>query len=160
MSLPLKAVERLFDRLVASYGRDFWVRYEGLEHGAVKAVWAHELAGFAGNLKALAWGLESLPERPPNVFEFRKVCRAAPQVESADEKRLRLEFQPASRERVAAELAKLGPLLQARPVVVDPKDWARRLLARHDGGEVLKPIQLRFAREALGLPVKPVRMAA
>jgi hypothetical protein len=35
----------------------------------------------------------------------------------------------------------------------DPKDWARRILNRHESGEELRPITLRFACEALGVPV-------
>jgi hypothetical protein len=34
---------------------------------------------------------------------------------------------------------------------IDHKEWARRLIARHEGGENLKPVVLRFAREALGV---------
>jgi hypothetical protein len=31
----------------------------------------------------------------------------------------------------------------------DQKDWARRLIAKHEAGERIRPISLRFAREAL-----------
>jgi hypothetical protein len=31
----------------------------------------------------------------------------------------------------------------------DPKAWARKLIARHEAGERIRPISLRFAREAL-----------
>jgi hypothetical protein len=33
-----------------------------------------------------------------------------------------------------------------------PKAWAWRIIARHDAGEKVRPICLRFAREALQLP--------
>ena len=31
MSLPLKAIDRLFDRLTATYGRDFTSRFDGVD---------------------------------------------------------------------------------------------------------------------------------
>ena len=37
----------------------------------------------------------------------------------------------------------------------DPKDWARRILNRHEAGEQIRPICLRFAREALHIKAKP-----
>ncbi|WP_338762058.1 hypothetical protein [Massilia sp. METH4] len=38
----------------------------------------------------------------------------------------------------------------ATPVGVDNKEWARKILARHERGDRrLLPIQLKFAREAL-----------
>ena len=145
MSFPLKAVDRLFERLMATYGRDFMSRYEGLELSAVKTVWAHELAGFASRLSDVAWALEHLPERCPNVIEFRNLCRQAPAPETA-----RLPEPKADPERVKAELEKLGGLRQT--VTSAPgsgKDWARRILARHANGERIRPISLRFAKEAL-----------
>ena len=84
MSLPLQAIDRLFARLQATYGRDFMERYIGLEAGAVKASWAHELSGFANDMHSLAWALEHLPERPPNVIEFRKIARQAPSPSGRD----------------------------------------------------------------------------
>ena len=35
----------------------------------------------------------------------------------------------------------------------DPKAWARRLIDRHKAGETLRPISLRYAREALKIEV-------
>lgn len=37
----------------------------------------------------------------------------------------------------------------------DPKAWAKRIIARHNAGERVRPISLRFAKEALGLLKKP-----
>lgn len=158
MSLPTKWVEALFTKLQLAYGRDFIGRWEGVDLNDVKTDWGHELAGFEGCPEAIAYALAHLPPKAPTVMEFRDICRKAPRVESDNEKRLRLEVLPAGRDRIEAELAKLGPV--RKRIEVDQKDWARRLLARHDGGEVLKPIQLRFAREALGLPVQSARAAA
>lgn len=144
MPLPLKAVDRLFERLLATYGRDFVARYDGQDLGAVKTAWTHELAGFDGQLQALAWALENLPERCPNAIEFRNLARRAPAPDVP-----RLAEPAADPARVAAELARLAPL-RAR-ATVDGRDWARRILARHADGERIRPISLRFAKEALGV---------
>jgi hypothetical protein len=150
MSLQLKAVDRLFERLMATYGREFMGRYEGQEIGAVKSIWAHELAGFSDHMHSLAWALEHLPERAPNVIEFRNLARRAPTPDVP-----RLPEPAADPARVAAELARLAPARKAIAAAAagdhDPKAWARRLLARHAAGDRLRPIALRFAHEALRL---------
>lgn len=147
MSLPLKAVDRLFERLTATYGRDFTTKFDGLEQAALKAVWAHELAGFSDKLGMLAWALENLPERAPNVIEFRNLARRAPAPEVP-----RLAEPKADPERVKAELEKLSPALTAMKAprtTYDHKAWAKRIIARHDAGDRLNPTTLRFAKEAL-----------
>lgn len=149
MSLPLKAVERLFDRLAATYGTEWLRRWEGLDDAAIKTLWAHELAQFAGNLGAVAWALENLPPRSPNVIEFRNLCRQAPRPVEAQ-----LPSPKADPQRLAAELAKLADVKKAARAAVstiDRKAWARRLMARHEAGEKLNLACLRFAREALRL---------
>lgn len=152
MSLPVKAIDRLFERLALTYGAA-WVRqWEGLNMNDIKAMWAHELGGYANRLDAIAWALEHLPPRCPNIIEFKALCREAPRHEP-----LPLPEPPADPERVKAELAKLGhkpPGQRASgPVTVDHKAWAKRIIARHESGEKVRPISLRFAREALGLSV-------
>ena len=142
MSLPTKWVEALFAKLTLAYGRDFLGRWEGLDVMDVKTDWGHELAGFERHPEAIAYALANLPQKAPTVMEFRAICRKAPQPEVP-----RLEQPAADPERVAAELAKLAPL--RRRAEIDSKDWARALIARHEAGEKLRPIQLRFAREAL-----------
>lgn len=150
MSLPIKAIDRLFERLALTYGAA-WVRqWEGLNMNDIKAMWAHELSGFSGRLEAIAWALENLPERCPNVIEFRNLCRRAPAPEVP-----KLPEPKADPERMRAELAKLGhvPASQRAGVTatVDHKAWAKRIIERHDSGEKVRPISLRFAREALVL---------
>ena len=151
MSIPLNWVDRIFTKLTLVYGRDFLSRWEGVEIGSVKTDWAHELASLGDWPEAIAYGLANLPvERPPTALQFRQICRSAPPKASTALPEPSVKADPA---RVAAELAKLAPLRVATVMdyTVDHKAWARRLLARHDDGEVLKPIQLRFAREALGI---------
>lgn len=148
MSLPVKAVDRLFERLALTYGAAWMRQWEGLDVNDIKALWAHELAGFSGRLDAIAWALENLPPRCPNIIEFKALCREAPRPQAAP-----LPEPPADPERVRAELAKLGhvPASQRAGVTakVDHKAWAKRIIARHESGEKVRPISLRFAREAL-----------
>lgn len=148
MSLQIETIDRLFKRLGATYGAA-WVRAMGDAPLAdVKTIWAHELSGFASNLDSVAWALENLPERCPNVIEFRNLCRMSPRKELPQ-----IEGPRADPERVRAELAKLRPMVQKKEVAsTDHKEWARTLLARHKNGDKsVKPIQVRFAREALGI---------
>ena len=146
MSLPTEAVERLFSRLSATYG-SAWDRARGTAPiSDWKTTWGHELSGFAKDLNAIAWALENLPERCPNVIEFRNLCRQSPR----DDQPL-LEKPKGDPAKIAAELMKLGELranLQAP--LPEAKDWARRILRRQVAGDRVPSISVRFAKEALG----------
>lgn len=146
MSLPLPAVERLFARLTATYGRQFLSLYEGLDNNAIKTSWAHELSGYANRLADVAWALENLPERAPNAIEFRNLCRKAP---SADVPQL--PVAPADPQRIRAELDKLKPLMAAAKTVGGNRnlDWARAIVGKADAGVKVNALPLHMAREAL-----------
>lgn len=147
MSLPSQAVDRLFARLQATYGRDFTMKFEGVEVNAVKSSWAHELSGFASHLQSLAWALENLPERAPNVIEFRNLARRAPAPEVP-----RLEVSAAGKERVQAELAKLGPAVKAMTMGRPARQWAHDIVARHENGDkTISRTVLKMARDAVAL---------
>lgn len=143
MSLPTAWVDRIFDKLTLIYGQSFLRRWSDIDLNAVKSDWAHELDGFTQHPKAIAWALQNLPpEKPPTVLEFRALARKSPPDELP-----RLEAPKADPDRVAAELAKLGPIrMEAK---VDGKEWARRILSRYEAGERLTPITVRFAKEAI-----------
>lgn len=146
MSLPLQAVDRLFQRLAATYGAS-WDRSLGQSPiGDVKSAWSHELAGFCNRLDALAWALEHLPERCPNVIEFRNIARKAPDPEVP-----RLPEPPADPERIKRELAKLAPILaQARKDNGDDRlAWARRIVSRRQQGEKIALGTYNIAADAL-----------
>lgn len=79
MSLPITWIDDVFSKLALTYGRDFVAQYEGLDLALVKANWAYELGGFENHPHALASALQCLPaERPPNVLQFRALCRRMP----------------------------------------------------------------------------------
>lgn len=157
MSLPAPWVDRLFEKLTLVYGREFLARWDGVPIADVKADWAHELAGFERHPQSIAHALQHLPpDRPPTVLQFRAMCRAAP-----DSTRPQLpppKALPADWERVKAELAKVRESLTNNRQ--DPKDWARRILARQAAGERPSSISVRFAREALGMPTNATQPPA
>lgn len=147
MSLPIAWIDRIFERLTLRYGRDFLGRWEGIPIADVKADWANVLGGFFTQPLAIAWALDNLPDsKPPTAQEFRALCRKSP---PADVPQLTGPEPKADPARVAAELAKLRAADDGeRP---DCKGWARRILARHQAGERIPPLNVRMAREALGV---------
>jgi hypothetical protein len=146
MSLSAKAIDRLFERLAATYGVAWTHQWTSVPIADAKAAWAHELAGFAHQMESLAWGLENLPERCPNVIEFRNLCRRAPAPVLP-----RLPEPKADPERLKRELSKLGEIRAKATATtnVDHKAWARRILGSYEGGCNVTPTTLRLAREAL-----------
>jgi hypothetical protein len=154
MSLPTKAIDRLFDRLAATYGAAWTRMWADVPMSEVKTAWAHELSGFSGRLDAMAWALENLPPRCPNVIEFKQLCRQAPRPPEQQ-----LPAPKADPERVASELSKLRDVLKASAPAahaIDPKGWAKAILAREKAGDKLNPTTLRFAKEALRVHLQPV----
>jgi hypothetical protein len=143
-----KAIDRLFQRLGATYGAAWDRSFGEAPISDVKTVWAHELSVFSGSLNRIAWALENLPERCPNAMEFKSLCRQAP---SPDQQALpEPKADPA---RVAAELAKLAPIRNTLAAsTVAPKDckaWARKILAEHKAGIRRTPTALQMAKNAL-----------
>lgn len=146
MSLPIEWVEKIFTKLTLVYGRDFVGRWDGLKLSDVKTDWAHELSGFHNHPQAIAYALQNMPAlKPPTVLEFRAVARKAPLPE------LKLLPEPkVDAQRVAAELSKLSDIRKVSATKHEPKEWAHRIIARHDAGDKIYPCTLRFAHEALG----------
>jgi hypothetical protein len=146
MSLSNQAIDRLFTRLGATYGAQWDKSLGTAPLGDVKTLWAHELSAYAGSLHRIAWALENLPSRCPNVIEFKQLCRQAPAPETPA-----LPEPKADPERLKQELSKLGDL-RAKLVTdtrVDHKAWAKRIMVRYRAAERINPTVLRFAREAL-----------
>ena len=137
MSLPLPVVERLFERLIATYGNEFASNWATSNIANVKSAWAYELAGHANNLGAIAYALENLPERAPNLIQFRNICRLAPQKDVP-----RLETPKADPAIVAMIAAKLS----APSVKAPPKQWAINIM---DNPKGRSPTVLQMARNAV-----------
>lgn len=161
MSLPADWVEYVFAKLQLRYGRDFSMRWEGLDLNVVKADWAEELDGFESHPALIEHALKHLPERAPTVIEFRRIARGGPDIQR-DQKRIEGVHQPASREFVAHLVDRLKPTLRGKR---DPRQWARDLLERHDtamrhteyergrlGMRLATPTALAMAHDALREP--------
>lgn len=85
--LPAAWISHIWSAMRRRYGTEFdrkWAPPEGDQDPAAYAeamrrAWSRELARFQQNPKALSYGLENLPERPPNAIEFRNICSRRPE---------------------------------------------------------------------------------
>ena len=78
MPMDIQVIEIIFKKMAHIYGKDFIDQHKHAQMQEVMQNWAKELAGFRPH--EIDYGLERLPDRPPNVIQFRDVCRMAPPV--------------------------------------------------------------------------------
>ena len=149
MSLPNAWIDRIFDRCLLVYGRDFLARWEGMDIAAVKADWAEHLAGFEHRGgSAIAYALDHLPERAPSVVEFARIARGGP-FATPGQPALGVPRVRGPNEDERAALRELGAMLKTLPKI-DDRAWAATLIRRHETGEHrATPVALAMAREAL-----------
>ena len=110
-------IDRLFERLSMTYGIAWDNSLGTAPLNEIKSFWMHGLSGFLQNkesMMAISWALNHLPERPPNLVQFKNLCYQAPAVE-----RPQLPSPPADPERVKQELAKFSGFRMGPKV--DPK---------------------------------------
>lgn len=149
-------IRKLFLLLHGSYGNLFTSKFatgerdaNGKDKGirATMMVWEAALSKYPPDvIEAAAARLTTeCPEFPPNLPQFEAICKAVmPRKSYAEEQGYaRLPPPPAPQS--------VGPVLYEAKN--DGKDWARKILARQQAGENVRPISLRFAREALRLSV-------
>jgi len=123
-TLPYAWASRIFERLTAIYGREFSGKYESgqfidtaagkLDSGIAGAlqVWREELGGFHDKPECIAYGLEHLPSKAPNMIEFRDLCRQAPRKELPQiTRQFTEEEMAANRKKVAGITAQLGRMV-------------------------------------------------
>jgi hypothetical protein len=148
MTLPIAAIERLFDRLIMTYGSEFKNKWDKVPLSEVKSAWSYELASFSSNLKAIGWALENLPEKCPNLIEFKNLCKQAPrpQIESLSAPKADSSVVDRELEKIAQTAFKA---VSQKTNTADHKQWAKKLKGRHDSGEKLSTLQIRFYKEAL-----------
>jgi hypothetical protein len=149
MSLPLAWIDRIFEKMTVTYGASFLNRWRDMEAEAmndVKSDWMHELSAFRAAPHAIAFALENLPERAPNVIEFKNLCRQAPSIEAPQ-----LPAPKANPEVVAQVIAGLQKT-QGLPKV-DHKAWAQRILDDVAAGAKRTPTVIAMARRAVGSEV-------
>ena len=149
MLLPTAAIDRLFSRLAISYGTEFTNKWGTLSSTEVKSHWAHELGIFEDNLHAIGWALKNLPDRCPNLIEFKSLCKQAPRTSRTA---LDAPKAPAEVVRVLAEIAATAlKTPKDENGNVDHKRWAKKLKARHEKGEKLSLYQIKCYKTALDL---------
>lgn len=147
MGFPTEWTDKIFDKLTVRYGREFLARWEGVDIAQVKTDWCSTMEGFENWPAAIAHGLESLPEKPPTATTFRDLCRKAPKPLA-----LAYDAPKANPSVMAAALASARPTAKAT-TFGDHKAWARTHLRNNTiSGFTVRPIALRFSREALNLP--------
>ena len=78
MNQDASLVEAIFTKCSLVYGRDFLVRWEGMNLDEVKADWERELGPLLAHPDAILYGLAHLPEKPPTVLAFRALCIQRP----------------------------------------------------------------------------------
>ena len=71
MPIDIRVIKIIFEKMAQTYGNDFIDSRD-----AQMQTWAKELAGFRRH--EIDYVLERLPDKPPNVIQFRAVCRMAP----------------------------------------------------------------------------------
>jgi hypothetical protein len=141
MALPLLWVDRIFDKLVLTYGQAFLARWRDIDMNSVKSDWMHELSGFENHPSAIAHALSNLPEKPPSIVEFKNLCRQAPSLEAP-----------------ALPLPKVNPEIAAKVIDglkasntktgrMDPRAWAKAILANPKGRT---PTVIKMAKSAVG----------
>lgn len=147
MSLQTALVDMIFTKMTLVYGRDFLGRWEGLNLADVKTDWAHELGGFEPHPEAIAYALQNLtPGKPPTVLEFRAIALKAPLPQWQE-----LPAPTLSGQKLTVEIAKIIALKKRAKEVPGAKDWAKHIIENHRSGYKVRPVSLRFAREALGV---------
>jgi len=145
MSLPINVIDKLFFRFSNIYGSQWMHMWKDNDLSEVKVLWADQLYYYAEHLDAFRWALDNLPERPPNLIEFKKLLSSAPRIDQAEA--LSWVSGVPMPEFVAVEMKKLS----VKPAGGDSKAWAKRILKRLSDGERPAAVAVTFAKQALGV---------
>ena len=98
----LKVVERVFQKLLLSFGNQLLAKWQGIDMNAVYEDWADALTEFS--LGAINHGIESAKnlQHPPSQGEFKELCRAyKPSMPAMLEHKLTPEQIERNRARIA-----------------------------------------------------------
>ena len=140
----------IFDKLAVRYGAAWLRQWDGVDMVLVKSDWEEELSGFSRNWEPLRYALRNLPERCPNVGQFRAIANCCPAPAVA-----LLEAPAANPVKVAQAMAQLGGVAKAMTAQQqDPRAWAKRILERVAAGERVGRYARESAQVAMGLRAK------
>ena len=124
--LPDSWIDKLFSRLQGVYGRQFIGQYsqivgnidEGLANA--KQIWAEELGCFYSNPDCIANALKNLPDRSPNLIQFKELCRQSSLTAKASLPYILSDEEKIKQKKVAAEsMRKIYSMLKVN--VIDNK---------------------------------------
>lgn len=79
MKLPDDWIDRLMARMATRYGAAWLRMWEGVPIADVKEDWAEGLGGLWKRPEALKFGMDNLPDTPPNMQQFRAICSRCPE---------------------------------------------------------------------------------
>lgn len=74
-SLPETWIEKLFDRMLLSFGKKFTDQWSGADPQKLIDHWSNEMAGYSG--AEIKRGLKAMDDQdwPPSLPQFKKMCR-------------------------------------------------------------------------------------
>jgi hypothetical protein len=144
--LPDELLDRVWQKLLVSYGHLFKAQWDGLPISAVREDWAEELASFAGKPWAIDYALAHRPDRLPlTAAMFRRLCSQA--IDPAQTSAQRDPGPRANPQRVAEVV---GRCAVGSGRSRHPRQWAVDLRNRELAGQRLGLGQRKLWREALG----------
>ena len=74
--MNLSAIDALWNKMLVVYGQEWTRKFDGMPLDEVKGAWADELRGYS--VEQIKYGLSMLGERPPNLIQFKDLCKKAP----------------------------------------------------------------------------------
>lgn len=160
-ALPDSWIERIFKKMSVNYGSKFADLWRGTDPVDMKNEWAYKLAGFADMPKEIKEALDALDDKPypPTLPEFLALCREAGR--RIDGHKPAIEYRPTAEEQARADaLIKKAAERMTKIDRRDHKEWAKKLKARHESGEILSLIQVNAYREALADEYEPAKELA
>lgn len=145
-SLPHAWVDRLFAKFTATFGaQKVGAMFPPETHDEVRSLWAEQLARFEPDTLRAAFQatIDSGHEWPPSLAEFVASCQRSA-VERRQHAPAVLLQMPRSSPEVANRHVKAAAsaLASKKP----SREWASRLLARHEAGEHFSISVLNMAR--------------
>jgi hypothetical protein len=75
-TMTLNTVNALWNKMLVVYGSEWDRKFSGMPLDEVKGAWADELRGFS--IDQIKYALTVLPERAPNLIQFKDLCAKAP----------------------------------------------------------------------------------
>lgn len=147
--LPAAWVERIFSRFSAVWGvQKIGAMFPPESHDEVRSVWAEQLGRYSGQTigAALQAVVDSGAAWPPTLPEFLEACRRSSLERVAHAPAVMLPRPTPNQQLAQAAIAKAAQSVSA---VRPGREWAHKLLARHESGERLSNMQLRMARAAV-----------